>query len=241
MKQYKKEKAFKWSDYYWYPTEQKGARIHPDKPLWWYDDTAVEVRDSNLVLKTQWNPKYFHELDIQSLVGCGLVHSKKKFGYGTFEAEMKLPTGEYLWPAFWMYGYDRWPPEIDVMEGYSNRFGNYFKPKLFPFSLYKAETTIHYNDEDGNHQKTKSESPWIGFKAPDKHYMKYKVEWFPDRVTFYYDDKKVREITDKYILEQLSYTKMHVLFNNGITDLKNYEEGPYSEFTIKYFKYTPYE
>jgi beta-glucanase (GH16 family) len=42
--------------------------------------------------------------------------------YGRFEARMKLPVGQGLWPAFWMLGNDidvnGWPAcgEIDVME-----------------------------------------------------------------------------------------------------------------------------
>ena len=42
--------------------------------------------------------------------------------YGRFEARLKLPTGQGIWPAFWMLGDDigstGWPAsgEIDIME-----------------------------------------------------------------------------------------------------------------------------
>ena len=42
--------------------------------------------------------------------------------YGRFEARIRLPGGQGIWPAFWMLGDDiesaRWPAcgEIDVME-----------------------------------------------------------------------------------------------------------------------------
>ena len=32
----------------------------------------------------------------------------------------KLPYGDNLWPAFWMWSWDSWPPEIDIFEGYTN-------------------------------------------------------------------------------------------------------------------------
>ncbi|MFG1708521.1 RICIN domain-containing protein [Nonomuraea sp. M3C6] len=38
--------------------------------------------------------------------------------YGRFEARMKLPRGQGIWPAFWMLGGSSWPDngEIDIME-----------------------------------------------------------------------------------------------------------------------------
>ncbi|WP_406674751.1 lectin [Nonomuraea sp. N2-4H] len=38
--------------------------------------------------------------------------------YGRFEARMKLPRGQGIWPAFWMLGGTNWPDdgEIDIME-----------------------------------------------------------------------------------------------------------------------------
>ena len=52
------------------------------------------------------------------------IKTKAKFeqAYGRFEARIKIPYGQGLWPAFWMLGNDidrnRWPNcgEIDVME-----------------------------------------------------------------------------------------------------------------------------
>ena len=55
--------------------------------------------------------------------------TKTKFTqkYGRFEARLKLPYGQGLWPAFWMLGDNidtaHWPNcgEIDVMEKYRAR------------------------------------------------------------------------------------------------------------------------
>ncbi len=54
----------------------------------------------------------------------GRIKTKDLFGrtYGRFEARIKLPIGQGIWPAFWMLGEDidevQWPQcgEIDIME-----------------------------------------------------------------------------------------------------------------------------
>ncbi len=59
-----------------------------------------------------------------SLYTSGRINSRGKFArtYGKFEARLKIPTGQGMWPAFWMLGDDYakagWPGcgEIDIME-----------------------------------------------------------------------------------------------------------------------------
>lgn len=46
--------------------------------------------------------------------GCIDTETKKLFGYGIWEASIKVPRGTGLWPAFW--GYDGSGEEIDVLE-----------------------------------------------------------------------------------------------------------------------------
>ena len=48
----------KWSGYNWI-TQERWGDIHPDKTYNWYDPSAVEIKDENLILKTHYNPKEF--------------------------------------------------------------------------------------------------------------------------------------------------------------------------------------
>lgn len=63
----------------------------------------------------------------------GRVQTKNKasFGYGTLVARIKMPSGQGLWPAFWLVGADEdgnpWPGagEIDVVEMVSGATTHY--------------------------------------------------------------------------------------------------------------------
>ena len=124
-------RTFSWSGYKWI-TQERWGNIHPDKTVSWYDETAVELAYSSviecdqLILKTHKNPQYFKELEVESPIGVGLVSCKTKFSYGYYEIEAKLPTAPSLWPAFWTWAWESWPPEVDIFEAYSNKRGSYF-------------------------------------------------------------------------------------------------------------------
>ena len=106
--------------------------------------------------------------------------SKFSQKYGRFEARLKIPHGQGIWPAFWMLGDDiskiGWPRcgEIDIMENIGK------EPSL-------VHGTIHgpgYSGDQG-----------IGspFALPDNSrfaddFHVYAVEWEPKAIRFYVDD-----------------------------------------------------
>lgn len=49
----------------------------------------------------------------------GLVRSREAVGYGRLTVDFLLPQGSHLQPAVWLYDAQSWPPEIDVVEGWS--------------------------------------------------------------------------------------------------------------------------
>ena len=100
--------------------------------------------------------------------------------YGRFEARIKIPQGQGIWPAFWMLGDDidkvGWPKcgEIDVMENIGK------EPAL-------VHGTIHGPGYSG--------AGGIGSPFALPHEQKfaddfhlYAVEWEPEAIRFYVDD-----------------------------------------------------
>ncbi len=108
---------------------------------------------------------------------------KAEWRYGRFEARMKLPSGRGIWPAFWMMPaesfYGIWPSsgEIDIME----MFG-WHNPDTAYFTIH----TEAYNHKINTHKQGYYKDSSIHSK-----FHVYAVEWFEDRLDFYFDDKKV--------------------------------------------------
>jgi beta-glucanase (GH16 family) len=100
--------------------------------------------------------------------------------YGRFEARMKIPEGQGMWPAFWMLGEDiptaGWPKcgEIDIMENVGK------EPGTIHGSLHGPSIVGRTSDLTST------------FKLPaglnfSSDFHLYAVEWEPDIIRFYVD------------------------------------------------------
>jgi beta-glucanase (GH16 family) len=98
--------------------------------------------------------------------------------YGRFEARIKIPQGQGIWPAFWMLGDDigmvHWPTcgEIDIMENIGK------EPAI-------VHGSMHGPGYSGSHDLTSSYTLTGGKFADDFHL--FAVEWEPNLVRFYLD------------------------------------------------------
>jgi beta-glucanase (GH16 family) len=230
-----------WCGYDWI-TEERWGKIHPEKLDWWYDASAVTVDQNGwLHLGTHKNlQKISLESgeEVESPIGAGLVScTSRDFHWGTYEIEAKLPAGKCLWPAFWMWSWNTWPPEIDIMEGYSNEAGSYFRWN--PLGFWNAQTNIHFSDTvTGKNKSIGGKARPFTFKNPAEEFINYRLVWKPTAIYFYYNNRLVRKVTDRNILEQVNATEMNVIINNGVTRyLPDHDQT--SDFIVKYFKYTP--
>ena len=99
--------------------------------------------------------------------------------YGRFEARIKIPYGQGVWPAFWMLGNDidkvGWPTcgEIDIMEDIGR------EPAI-------AHGTIHGPGYSGGKGIGAPYSLATGRFADDYHV--FAAEWEPNQIRFYVDD-----------------------------------------------------
>jgi beta-glucanase (GH16 family) len=98
--------------------------------------------------------------------------------YGKFEARIKIPQGQGLWPAFWMLGNNisqtGWPNcgEIDIMENIGKEPGI-------------VHGSMHGPGYSGSNSLTAAYSLPSGKFADDFHI--FAIEWEPGVVRFYVD------------------------------------------------------
>jgi hypothetical protein len=234
-----------WAGYEWL-TEERWGQIHPDKPIVWYDETAVKkIDETEIHLFSHWNPKKFRNLfgnvDIFSDIGIGLISCTERFSYGKFSIEAQLPTAPFSWPAFWMWSWDKWPPEIDVFEGYSNRNGRYWSSigDILENRLWKVKSNIHLGKTPDNYS-IGDKTHFLGYQHPNKVWNKYSVIWTPTEISFWYNDTLVRWVKDERVLSQLRDTTMNVIINNSIYKKHKSHESTVGVMKVKNFNYTSY-
>ena len=240
-------RIFNWCGYEWRTSERWGL-AHPDKPYVWYDPDCAKVIGDELHLYIKKDPKEIigDTYRLHATYGCGLLSSTENnpmFKFGTYEWVAKLPKGKNLWPALWMWSFDSWPPEIDVVEAFSNCNGGYFKFnhkwKLFQWNV---QTNFHVEGAKWNMAQC---VPILKgcFKDPAKNFITYKLVWTPNYIEFYYDGVMIRRSDDKDLMKYLDdNTKkgMNVIMNTNPTD-KYCDDHVSDPFIIKSFKYTPLE
>jgi len=152
--------------------------------LQYYTDDPANVRVDNGYLLITARQESFEGAAYTStrLRTQGLFEQQ----YGRFEARIRVPSGKGLWPAFWLLGNDceenTWPAcgEIDVMENLGSSpttiFGSLHGPG---YSAGEAETK-DFTLEDGRF---------------DSDFHVFGVEWTPEYVNYYVDDKLYNQIT----------------------------------------------
>jgi beta-glucanase (GH16 family) len=111
-----------------------------------------------------------------------------EFKGGRVEVRAKLPAEKGVWPAIWTLGTNinqaGWPlcGEIDIMEFVG------FEPGV-------VYANVHTGDY--NHTKGTGRGGQIATKNPFNDFHVYAVEWYADRMDFYFDDTKYYTCTRK--------------------------------------------
>lgn len=144
-----------------------------------YTKDNHEIKDGFLIINTKKEANSYTSTRITTA-------QKKEFQYGRIEARAKVPTGNGIWPAFWMLGSNiktvGWPKcgEIDILE-YVGK-----EPKT-------VFTTLHTEDSHGNSinsKKTIIPDIEIGFHI-------YAIDWSEEKIDFFVDNKLVYSFNPK--------------------------------------------
>ncbi|MFD2561040.1 glycoside hydrolase family 16 protein [Aquimarina rubra] len=113
--------------------------------------------------------------------------------YGRFEARIRLPFGQGMWPAFWLLGDDSdgsvWPQigEIDIMENTGDA----------PTEIFG---TVHGPGFSGGNSISKTYN--FNNSRVDTAFHIYGIEWGPDYINYYVDNVLYHQITPEDVDEE---------------------------------------
>ncbi len=113
--------------------------------------------------------------------------------YGRFEARIRLPWGKGIWPAFWLLGNDcdinPWPQcgEIDIMEFLGDN----------PTIVFGSVHGPGYNGGDSVSKEFELENSRF-----DNRFHVFGIEWGPNYINYYVDDKLYQTVTPEYIADE---------------------------------------
>ncbi len=136
----------------------------------------LRVQDSVLVIEAHPSTDPKNPYTSARIKTAGL----KEFKYGRFDARIKIPRGQGIWPAFWMLGSDKsspsWPErgEIDIMENIGKEaatvYGTLHGPGYYGATGFGGSLKLAQ-----------------GELADDFHI--YSVEWEAEAIRWYLDGK----------------------------------------------------
>ena len=174
-----------------------------NQELQYYTDRTENVTVQNGVLLITAQQEDFEGSQYTS----GRLLTKDKFEeeYGRFEARMRLPYGQGIWPAFWMLGADiddnPWPGagEIDIMEYRGQEptvlIGSVHGPGYSGGEAVSKEYTLENDRFD------------TGFHV-------FGIEWGPNYINYYVDDVLYNQITPEDVPGQWVFNKPFYILEN---------------------------
>lgn len=162
-------------------------------------------QDGNLVIKVL-QEKYIGPGDATRNYTSARLKTLGKFSqaYGRFEARIKIPRGQGIWPAFWMLGDDvdkaGWPAcgEIDIMENIGK------EPAL-------VHGTIHGPGYSGEHGIGAPYALAGNQRFADGFHV-FAVEWEPTAIRFYVDDHLYTTLTPSDLPQRAKWVYDHPFF-----------------------------
>jgi beta-glucanase (GH16 family) len=206
-----------WSD------EFNGANgTSPDSADWTYDvggggwgnqelesytsrPENVHVQDGNLVI-TAREENYTGSDGIARPYTSARIKTQGLFSqaYGKFEARIKIPQGQGMWPAFWLLGSNidqvSWPGcgEIDIMENIGKE----------PSTIHG---TIHGPGYSGANGISSSFTLLNGARFADDFHV-FAVEWDPAQIRFYVDGTLYKTISSSDLPAGTDWVFSHPFF-----------------------------
>jgi beta-glucanase (GH16 family) len=240
-------------DHDWW-TRHRWGSVHPKpgpRANCWYDPSAISVNAGGAItLNVHRNPRAFNidGATIHADYGAGLLCSVSDFSFGRYTLVAKLPAGNYLWPAFWLYcATPGRPEEIDIFEAYSRNtgyrvMGGWWGRK---FRGWDIRSCLHTGTSEAKLRPQQARYPGADLfdLDPTHNFVKYEFIWTRSMMAFLLNGVVVRNITDAAMLAHFArYPEAMVIINNHIDGryYRNFNPAGSTPFVIAKFEYEKY-
>jgi beta-glucanase (GH16 family) len=175
----------------------------------YYSPENFTFTDSTVRLWTRYSPKTFYNgltrdsvridysigvLDLYPWISQG--HDLVNEFY--VECRARMPVGRKEWPAFWLTGYEQWPPEIDIFEFWRDSIGEF-------------STNFHFSDGRQHFQEHKKH--YIPANRKNEFHT-YGLKLYGDQMEFYFDGFMFRKVSK---ISPFLH-KFTLVINNGVHD-----------------------
>jgi beta-glucanase (GH16 family) len=165
----------------------------------------VHVQDGNLMI-TALEENYAGSDGITCPYTSARIKTQGLFSqaYGKFEARIKIPQGQGLWPAFWMlgtnFGQVPWPTsgEMDIMENIGRE----------PSTIHG---TVHGPGYSGDQGITGSFTLPNGARFADDFHV-FALQWEPTVIRFYVDDTLYKTVSPSDLPPDAPWVFNHPFF-----------------------------
>lgn len=250
--------SFKWCGYDWDCKMEGGRIIHQQYPYAWYsnsEDVIQRFRNGEMHLSYRENPrevKLWNKQVFYPTIERAIIRTQQHFDYGLFSIEAMCPKGLNICSAFWLSGFDSWPPEIDILESWSDdcnylhRFTNHF-PWLG--KSWRTTYNVHYLDNNKVHKHLGSKNVRLKHQPldPTENWIKYECEWLPDEIVFRANGVVTKVVGEKYahmlthnVREENDSYLMSVILDINIDDPKIKPSRLDTPFKVRNFHYEEY-
>ena len=191
----------------------------------------ARIENGRLVIEARRDGFEGHKTTSASLHTWG----KRSLQYGRIEVRAQIPTGRGAWPAIWTLGENRrdvgWPRcgEIDIMENVG------FAPGVIHANVHTG--AYNHTRGTGKGNRIDADRPWEAFHT-------YAVEWWPDRLEFFFDDtryfvfRKERDDDSVWPFDKPQYLILNLAIGGAWGGQKGVDDGIFpARYEIEYVRY----
>lgn len=141
--------------------------------------------------KNSWHP----HTDTFEFISAS-IHSKSYFPIGgKFEARVKLPKNEGLFPAFWLHGQINSYNEIDIFELKQKERGKVHK--YLNSNIFYGQSP-HYSDAKSCSETLKKLNTYSELSSFEDEFHTYTLVWDKEKIQWYIDNRLIRTVARYY-------------------------------------------